>query len=89
MESSSNKIKKVYDMLVHGVDCKVPIFKLSSKIVEALEPAKEKSQIPPKVLLFHDICSFYYYSIHKLGKQEMNEAYNKLCVDGSLKPKHK
>lgn len=36
----------------------------------------------------HEIYSFYHYSIDKLKTLEMNEAYNKLCVDGALKPDH-
>lgn len=37
----------------------------------------------------HDIDSFYHYSIQELGTLEMNEAYNELCLDGVMKPKHK
>ena len=44
-------------MLVRGVDCKAPNFKLSPTIIEALDPAGAQSQILPKVLLMHDIHS--------------------------------
>lgn len=37
MESSSSKIKKGLEMLVHGVDYKAPTFKLSPIVVEALD----------------------------------------------------
>lgn len=75
-------------MLVYGVNCKAPNFKLSLVIVEALSPAGAQSQILPKVLLMHDIYSFYHCSIQELKTLEMNEVFKELCVDGALKPKH-
>lgn len=63
MASSRSKAKKGSEMLVRGVDYKAPKFKLSPAITEALDPASAQSQIPPKVLLVHDIPSFYHYFI--------------------------
>ena len=75
-------------MLVHGVDCKVPTFKLCPTIVETLDPTRAQLEILPKVLLVHDICSFYHFSIQQLGTLEMNEVCNELCVDDILKLEH-
>ena len=63
MASSSIKIKKGFEMLVCGVDCKAPTFKLSPTIIEALDPARAQSQITRKVLFVHDIHSFCHFSI--------------------------
>ena len=75
--------------MVHGVVCKSPMFKLSPTIAKILDPARVQSQILHKVLLVHDIHSFYHCSIQDLRTLEMNELFDKLCVDGILKPKHK
>lgn len=88
MTSSSNKNKKGSEMLVWGVDCKKPNFKLSLAIAEALDPAIAQSQIIPKVLIMHNIHSFYHFSIQELKTLEINKPLKELCVDGALKPKH-
>ena len=75
--------------MVHGVDYKALTFKMSLAIGKTLDPAGAQSQIPPKVLLVHNICLFYHCSIQDLGTLEMNEVFNELFVDGILKPKHK
>lgn len=61
MVSSSSKVEKGLEMLIQGVDCKAPTLKLSPEVVEALDPASVQSHIPPKVLLIHDILSFYHH----------------------------
>ena len=38
MASSNNKTKKGFETLVQGVDWKTPDFKLSSTIIETLDP---------------------------------------------------
>lgn len=88
MASSSRKIKKGSKMLVRGVDYEAPNFKLSPTIVEMLDLVGAQSQILPKVLLVHNIRSYYKCSIQELGTHEMNEALSELCVNGILKPKH-
>lgn len=75
-------------MLVHGVDCKAPTFKLSLAIAEVLNPTSAQSQIFPKLLLVHEIHSFQDYSIQELGNIAIHEAFNELFVDGALKPEH-
>ena len=72
MTYSSRKVKKGYEMLVHGIDCKALAFKLIPAVAKALDPAGVQSQFPPKVLFIHDIQSFYHYSIQELGTLEMN-----------------
>lgn len=62
MASSSRKKKKGPKMLIHGVDCKAPNFKLSLAITKVLNLASANSQIPSKVLLICDIHYFYHYS---------------------------
>ena len=49
-----NKVKKGCEMLVCGVYYKAPNFKLSPKIVDALDPTGAHSQILPKVFNFFD-----------------------------------
>lgn len=88
MVSSSRKAKKGSEMLVCGVDFNASNFKLILVIAKALDPAGAQSQIMPKILLMHDIHSFYHCSIQELRTLEMNEAIRELCVDGMLKPEH-
>ena len=70
------------------MDCKSPMLKLSPTITKILDPARVQSQILPKVLLVHDIHSFYNCCSQDLRTLEMSKFFDKLCVDGILKPKH-
>lgn len=63
MVSLISKMEKGSKMFIHGVDCKAPNFKLSPSIIEVFDPVGVESPILPKVLLVHDIYSFYHYSI--------------------------
>lgn len=76
-------------MLVRGVECETPAFKLCPGIVEELDPVEAHSQIPPNILLICDIRSLYHFLIKELGTFELNQEYEAFCVDGNLKPKHK
>ena len=75
-------------MLVRGVDWKAPNFKLSLTIAKELDPTRAQSQIPPKVLLINDIFLHFHCSIRDIGTLEIDEALEKLCVNGALKLKH-
>ena len=64
MESAlRNEIKKGSKILLRNVVPTNPKFKLNPMIAEELDPVGVYSQIPPKLLLIHDIRSFYHYSI--------------------------
>ena len=76
-------------MLVKGVEWKAPNFKFVPTIAESLDPHGAQSQIPPKVLLINDICTHFKCTMQELGTLEMDNALAEMCVDGSLKPKHK
>lgn len=84
MASSSNKAKKGSEMLIRGAKCELLAFKISSAIAKSLDPASAQSQIPPKVLLVHYICSYYKCSIQELGTHEMHETLNKLSMNDAL-----
>ena len=49
ISGSSSKVKKGFEMLVKGVEWKMPNFKLATGIAESLEPHGAQSQIPPEV----------------------------------------
>ena len=70
------------------MEWKAPDFKLSLVIAETLDLRGAQSQIPPKVLLINDIHSHVKFSIQDIITLEMDEALEKLCVNGVLKPKH-
>ena len=76
-------------MLVHGVEWKVPNFKLVPAVVEALDSSGAQSQIPPKVLLINDICNHFKGTIQELKTLEIDVARSELCVNGVLKLEHK
>ena len=76
-------------MLVRGVEWKAPNFKLGPMIAESLDPNGAQSQIPPKVLLINDIQTHFKCAVQEIGTLEMDSALGELCVDGTLKPKHK
>ena len=61
--SNSKKAKKGSEMLVQGVEWKVPAFKLMPMIVETLDPSEAQSQILPMVLLINDIHTHFKCSI--------------------------
>lgn len=75
-------------MLVRNIVYPDPKFKLCPVIVGELDLVGAHSQIPPKVLLIHDVRSFYHFSIQELGTLEPNQVYEALCVDKNLKTKH-
>ena len=76
-------------MLVKGVEWKTPNFKLVPTVIESLNPNEAQSQIPPKVLLINDICTYFKCIVQEIGTLEMDSALGEMCVDGSLKPEHK
>ena len=76
-------------MLVCGMKWKVPNFKLTPSIAKSIDPVKEQSKIPSKVLLINDICSHFHYTIQEIGTLEMDETLKALSVDGALKLKRK
>ena len=76
-------------MLIRGVETRIPAFKICLVIMEELDPVRDHSKIPLKVLLIHKIRSFYHFSILELGTFEMSQEYEELCVDRSLKPELK
>lgn len=75
-------------MLVRGVEWKVPNFKLTSMIIETLDPSGVQSQIPPKIFLINDIHTHLKCVIQEIGILEMDDALGQLCVNGVLKPEH-
>ena len=75
-------------MLVWGVEWKALDFKLSLAITETLDLVGAQSQIPSKVLLVNDICSYFHCLIQDIGTLEMDETLEKLCMNGVLKLEH-
>ena len=62
---------------------------ISNAIAEEKDPKGAHSEIPPKVLLIHDVRSFYHYSIQEFGNFELDQAFSVFCENGALEPKHK
>jgi len=75
-------------MLVRGVEWKASNFKLTPTIIEALDPSKAQCKILPKVLLINDIRTHFKCVSQEISTLEMDDALDKLCVNGVLKPKH-
>ena len=44
--------------------------------------------IPPQVIMIQDVRRCYNYKIASLGDLEIQEAYNRLCVDEKLKEEY-
>ena len=76
-------------MLVFGVEWKAPNFKLTPIVIETLDLSGVLSKIPLKVLFINDIHTHFICVIQEIGTLEMDDALDKLCVNGLLKPKHK
>ena len=76
--------------MVQGVEWKAPDFKLSAVVAETLDPTGAQSQIPSKVLLINDIRLHFPCTTQDIGTLEMDEALEKICVNGVLKlePRH-
>ena len=72
VSSSSTKVKKALEILVRNDVYEEPKFKLHLVIVEEKDPMGAHSQIPPKVLLIHDIQTFCHCSSQELGRFELN-----------------
>lgn len=87
--SSSSKVKKGLKMLVKSLDCTPSKFQLYPKIGEEKYPQGSHSSIPPRVLLIHDIRSFYHYFIQELGNLKLDQACAVLCENDVLKLEHK
>ena len=86
--SSSRKEKKGLDILIHGVEWKALDLKLTPIVAKTLDLSGEQSKIPPKVLLINDIFTHFKCVIQEIGTLEMDDALDKLCVNGVLKPEH-
>ncbi len=72
MAPSRSKEKKGYEMLVCGVNCKAPYFKLSLAIVKVLDPASTL-KFHPKVLLVHDL---FFLPLLYLGTQNPRDEWS-------------
>ena len=88
-KSSSSKAKRGSEMLVRGVEWKMPNFKLVPAIAKSLNTDGAQSRIPPKVLLINDIRSHFKCLIQEHGNLEIDNALGEMSVDGTLKPEHK
>lgn len=75
-------------MLVGGVEWNALDFKLTPAITETLDPSGAQSQIPTKVLLINDIRTHFKCVIQDIGTLEMDDALDKLCLNGVLKLEH-
>lgn len=76
-------------MLIKNASYIPPKFKLYPVIAEEKDSQGALSTISPKVLLIHDVRSFYHYSIQELGNFELDQAYNALCENEVLKLEQK
>lgn len=76
-------------MLVRNTVCEAPKFKLHPIVAEKSDELGAHSMIPPKVMLIHNIRSFYHYPVQDLKTFEMNEKYSVMCENDDLKPKPK
>lgn len=75
-------------MLIRNIVSIAPKFKLHHYIAEKVDLMGAHYQIPPKVLLIHDIRTFYHCPIQDLRTFEMSEAFDALYEDRDLKPQH-
>ena len=75
-------------MLVHGVEWKALDLNLIHAIAKTLDLSGAQSQIPPKVLLINDIRTHLKCVIQEIGTLKMDDALDKICVNGVLKPDH-
>ena len=75
-------------MLVCGVEWKALHFKLTPTITETLGLSGAQSQIPPKVLLINKMCSHFKCMIQYIFTLKMDEAIEKLSMNGVLKIEH-
>ena len=62
-----------------------PEFHAILEIVLKGESMGMLSLITPKVIIIHDVRSFYMYETREVGDYEIKEAYEKLCNEGTLK----
>ena len=74
-------------MLVKGVEWKEPNFNIVPIVAKSLNLNGAQSKIPP--FLLNDMCTHFKCTIKEIGTLEMDSALGEMCVDGSLKPKHK
>ena len=58
------------------------------EIVYKDDPACALSMIPPQVVMIRDVRKCYNYKLASLGDLEIQEAYDRLCVDGKLKKEY-
>lgn len=91
MASSSKdpKGKGVHEVQLVRNEVKQPDFRPIPEVAYRNDPVSALSIIPKKVIMVQDIKKCYNCKIGAIGDLEINEAYNKLCVDGVLKDEYK
>ena len=60
-------------------------FRAIPEIAYKDDPACALSMIPPQVIMIQDVRRCYNYKLASLGDLEIQQAYNRLCVDQKLK----
>lgn len=71
--------------LVKSDSCPPPKFHAILDISMKGDSMGVLSLIPPKVIMMHDVGSYYMCTIGEIGDYEIREAYDKLCNGGIMK----
>ena len=53
------------------------------------DPSGALSSIPLKVLMIHDVRSYFMWKVSEIGDNELRVDYDELCENGALKNMHK
>lgn len=91
MASSSRDSKGKGDHEVQLVRNEVnqPDFRPIPEVAYRNDPAGALSIIPNKVIMVQVVRKYYNYKTGAISDLEINQAYEKLCVDGVLKDEYK
>ena len=52
------------------------------------DPASALSMIPPKVVMLQDVRKCYNCKVGSIGDLELQETYDRLCINGKLKDEY-
>ena len=86
--SASQVARGRFEVQLVSNEVKQPDFRAILEIAYKDDPACALSMIPLQVIMIQDVRRCYNCKLASLGDLEIQEAYNRLCVDGKLKEEY-
>ena len=83
--SNSQGMKGKFEVQLVSNEVKQLDFQAIPEVAYKDDPTSALLMIPPKVVMIQDVKKCYNCKVGSIGDLELQEAHDRLCVDGKLK----